>query len=470
MPPPVPPSVKLGRMIAGRPMSSSASSACDQRLDLVRARRLQPDLGHRLAEQLAVLRLVDGVGGGADHLDAEFLQHAHLAQGQRAVERGLPAHGGQQRVRALLLDDLGDDLRRDRLDVSGVGEIGVGHDRRRIGIDQDDPVALGLQRLAGLRAGIVEFAGLADDDRAGADDQDRFDVGSFGHCARWTMGTKKGRAFPRVPSDRAEALGTPRARGALDQNSTGREGRRDAISGGRKCADKARPSPRLRRAAFALEWLASRSVAKREDWRPGLDSNQAGRPCTASASPLRHRAGDRLISARPCRAVTGGRPLLPRAAIAVNARFTPRAATAACSGPFWPATGSLAGSGTLGIVFSAFARSPGLSAAAEIVGALRRIGADHQQIGAGPTAADAPVPAGSTATSPAASSTTSPRSPPSRTLRRAARDAERLMDHRMIMRERIDAVAPLPVAPAVLLRTAAPSSPAGSAPSCDRRS
>ena len=28
MPPPVPPSVKLGRMIAGSPMSSSASSAC----------------------------------------------------------------------------------------------------------------------------------------------------------------------------------------------------------------------------------------------------------------------------------------------------------------------------------------------------------------------------------------------------------------------------------------------------------
>jgi hypothetical protein len=29
-----------------------------------------------------------------------------------------------------------------------------------------------LQRLAGLRAGIVELAGLADDDRAGADDED----------------------------------------------------------------------------------------------------------------------------------------------------------------------------------------------------------------------------------------------------------------------------------------------------------
>ena len=33
-------------------------------------------------------------------------------------------------------------------------------------------IALVLQRLAGLRAGIVELAGLADDDRPGADDQD----------------------------------------------------------------------------------------------------------------------------------------------------------------------------------------------------------------------------------------------------------------------------------------------------------
>ena len=84
-------------MIAGRPMSSSASSACDQRLDLVRARRLQADLRHRLAEQLAVLGLVDRVGGGADHLDVELVEHAHLVERQRGVERGLPAHGRQQR-------------------------------------------------------------------------------------------------------------------------------------------------------------------------------------------------------------------------------------------------------------------------------------------------------------------------------------------------------------------------------------
>src|SRR6185437_2594703 len=75
------------------------------------------------------------------------------------------------------------------------GEIGIGHDRRRIGIHQNDAVALVLQRLAGLRAGIIELTGLADDDRASANDQDRFDVCSFGHSGNATSlsGTKKGR-------------------------------------------------------------------------------------------------------------------------------------------------------------------------------------------------------------------------------------------------------------------------------------
>ena len=140
-------------------------------------RRREPDPVHRLAEELAVLGLVDGVGGGADHLHVEFFKRAHAAERERRVERRLSAHGRQQGEAAgedvpLLLDDLRDDLRRDRLDIGGVGEIRIGHDRRRIRIDEHDPVALGLQRLHGLRARIIELAGLADDDRARADDED----------------------------------------------------------------------------------------------------------------------------------------------------------------------------------------------------------------------------------------------------------------------------------------------------------
>ena len=50
-----------------------------QRLHLMRAWRLEADARHRLAEPLAVLSLVDRLGGGADHLDVVALEHAHLA-------------------------------------------------------------------------------------------------------------------------------------------------------------------------------------------------------------------------------------------------------------------------------------------------------------------------------------------------------------------------------------------------------
>ena len=40
---------------------------------------------------------------------------------------------------------------------------GIGHDGGRIGVDQNYFIAQFPQGLAGLGAGIVEFAGLADD-------------------------------------------------------------------------------------------------------------------------------------------------------------------------------------------------------------------------------------------------------------------------------------------------------------------
>ncbi len=44
-----------------------------------------------------------------------------------------------------------------------------------------DFVAVGAQSLGGLRAGVIELAGLADDDGAGADDQDAVEVVAAGH-------------------------------------------------------------------------------------------------------------------------------------------------------------------------------------------------------------------------------------------------------------------------------------------------
>ena len=102
-------------------------------------------------------------------------------QVDRGVERRLPAERRQDRVGLLLRDDRLDDLPRDRLDVGRVGEVGVGHDRRRVRVHEDDAHALLAQHAARLGARVVELARLADDDRAGADDEDALDVVALGH-------------------------------------------------------------------------------------------------------------------------------------------------------------------------------------------------------------------------------------------------------------------------------------------------
>jgi hypothetical protein len=142
---------------------------------------LAGDLGDDLLELLAVLARLDRVEVGADQLDLVLLQHAGLVQRHGGVERRLAAQRGQQRVGPLLGDDLLDELGGDRLDVRGVGELRVRHDRGGVAVDQDHAEALGPQHAARLGAGVVELARLADHDRPRADHQDRLDVLTLWH-------------------------------------------------------------------------------------------------------------------------------------------------------------------------------------------------------------------------------------------------------------------------------------------------
>ena len=70
MPPPVPPSVKLGRRIAGIAERAAKSRPSSHVVDQLRERRLQADLAHRVFEQQPVFGLLDGVDLRADQLDA----------------------------------------------------------------------------------------------------------------------------------------------------------------------------------------------------------------------------------------------------------------------------------------------------------------------------------------------------------------------------------------------------------------
>jgi hypothetical protein len=123
-------------------------------------------------KRIPIFGLFDYVRVGADHLHAQALQDAGVGHRDGGVEARLAAQGGEQGVGALPLDDLAHRLRGDGLDVGAVRHLRVRHDGGRIGVDEHHLVALFPQGLAGLGAGVVEFAGLGNDDGAGADDED----------------------------------------------------------------------------------------------------------------------------------------------------------------------------------------------------------------------------------------------------------------------------------------------------------
>ena len=174
MPPPWPPSVKAGRRITGkREVLRELVGRRDDRDSGTR----RPTDSHRLAEELAVL----GARGSRRAARRSARSRARRARPSSAssrgeVERGLAAERRQQRVRALARENVGDALEVERLEVRAVGEARVGHDRRRVRVDDDRPEPLLAQHLERLAPRVVELAGLPDHDRPGADQADRVEV------------------------------------------------------------------------------------------------------------------------------------------------------------------------------------------------------------------------------------------------------------------------------------------------------
>ena len=149
-------------------------------------RDLEADVFHRLTEQLAAFGLLDDFGPRADEFRAALGQHAGFRQRERRVQARLPAESGQDGARAFLAHDGGNRFRFDRFDVGAIRKPGVGHDGRRVGVHQYDLVSLFFQGLDALSPGIVEFARLADDDRARTDYHDLLEICTLGHIApRW---------------------------------------------------------------------------------------------------------------------------------------------------------------------------------------------------------------------------------------------------------------------------------------------
>src|SRR5262249_44291774 len=118
-----------------------------------------------------------------DQRDVVLVENPGGGDVDRQIQRGLAADGRQQSVGTLALDDCCENFRRQRLDISAVGQFRVGHDGGRIAVHQYDFEPLGAQRFARLAARVVELAGLSDDNRTAADDQDFLQVGSPWHLS-----------------------------------------------------------------------------------------------------------------------------------------------------------------------------------------------------------------------------------------------------------------------------------------------
>ena len=125
---------------------------------------------HRLPEALPVLRGSNRLHRCAEQLDAEPRQRAGGRELHRHVERRLAPQRREERVTTLPLQDRGHDLFRDGLDVGRVRALGIGHDRRGVGVHQHDPQPFFAQGLDTLDAGVVKLARLPDPDRPGAED------------------------------------------------------------------------------------------------------------------------------------------------------------------------------------------------------------------------------------------------------------------------------------------------------------
>jgi hypothetical protein len=91
--------------------------------------------------------------------------------------------GGEQAVGLFLFVDA---PARDRmgLDIDPIGHGVVRHYGGGVGVHQHYLDTVLLEGAAGLGASVVEFGGLANDDGAGADDHDLFDVLVQRHITR----------------------------------------------------------------------------------------------------------------------------------------------------------------------------------------------------------------------------------------------------------------------------------------------
>ena len=103
-------------------------------------------------KQFAIFRCGNGERICADHFHVVLSEHTCFFKSHGEVEGGLTAECRQQRVGTFAFDDASEYLDIEWFDVCRVGEIRIGHDRRRIRICEHDSVALFAKDSTCLRS------------------------------------------------------------------------------------------------------------------------------------------------------------------------------------------------------------------------------------------------------------------------------------------------------------------------------
>ena len=150
-------------------------------MNIAAAGQVQADALHGRLEQITILGLLDGRQLGSDEFHVVAVENTGFGQVNGQIQAGLTAYGRQQGVRAFPFNNFFKHRPGQRLNIGPVGKIGIGHNRGRIRVDQDDAVALLFERLAGLSARVIKFTRLADHNRAGTDQQNGMKVCTLGH-------------------------------------------------------------------------------------------------------------------------------------------------------------------------------------------------------------------------------------------------------------------------------------------------
>ena len=136
---------------------------------------------HGLSERLPIFSLLDGIKRSPNQFYSMFFKNPTLGKIDSKIQCSLPSHGWKKGIRFFLSDDSAYSFWSNRFNVSSVHKPRIGHDRCGVAVYQDYSVPLILKGFAGLGAAIIKFTGLTNYDRAGTNQHDRFDVGSFWH-------------------------------------------------------------------------------------------------------------------------------------------------------------------------------------------------------------------------------------------------------------------------------------------------